>query len=153
MSTMVPMPVRVKPPPAEIGEIISPGCADLAMTTPAERGADDGVVELHLRDRQRLLRDLDLLLDVGEPGPQHVPLGERGVQALRAHQLPVEEPLLADVVALGLIELGAYLGELRARGHELGLRQAEPGAGLGVVETRQHRALVAPACPPRSAPR
>ncbi len=31
---MVPMPVRVKPPPAEIGEIISPGCADLAMTTP-----------------------------------------------------------------------------------------------------------------------
>jgi len=34
MSTMVPMPVRVKPPPAEIGEIISPGCADLAITTP-----------------------------------------------------------------------------------------------------------------------
>ena len=34
MSTMVQMPVRVKPPPAEIGEIISPGCAALAMTTP-----------------------------------------------------------------------------------------------------------------------
>jgi hypothetical protein len=34
MSTMVPMPVRVKPPPAEIGEIISPGWADLAMTIP-----------------------------------------------------------------------------------------------------------------------
>ena len=34
MSTIVPMPVRVKPPPAEIGEIISPGCADLATTTP-----------------------------------------------------------------------------------------------------------------------
>ena len=34
MSTMVPMPVRVKPPPAEIGEIISPGCADFATTTP-----------------------------------------------------------------------------------------------------------------------
>ncbi len=38
MSTMVPMPVRVKPPPAEIGEIISPGWADLATTTP-ENGA------------------------------------------------------------------------------------------------------------------
>ena len=36
MSTMVPMPVRVKPPPADRGEIISPGWADLAITTPAK---------------------------------------------------------------------------------------------------------------------
>jgi len=34
ISTMVPMPVRVNPPPAETGEIISPGCADLLITTP-----------------------------------------------------------------------------------------------------------------------
>ena len=34
MSTMVQMPVRVNPPPAEMGEIISPGCAALAITTP-----------------------------------------------------------------------------------------------------------------------
>lgn len=32
---MVPMPVRVKPPPADSGETISPGCAALAVTTPA----------------------------------------------------------------------------------------------------------------------
>ena len=31
---MVQMPVRVKPPPADTGEIISPGCAALAITTP-----------------------------------------------------------------------------------------------------------------------
>ena len=35
MSTIVAMPLRVKPPPAEIGEIISPGCAALTVTTPA----------------------------------------------------------------------------------------------------------------------
>jgi hypothetical protein len=35
MSTTVPMPVRVKPPPAEMGEIISPGCASLVVTTPS----------------------------------------------------------------------------------------------------------------------
>ena len=35
MSTIVPMPVRVKPPPADSGETISPGCAALAITTPA----------------------------------------------------------------------------------------------------------------------
>ncbi len=34
MSTMVQTPVRVKPPPAEIGEIISPGCALRSTTTP-----------------------------------------------------------------------------------------------------------------------
>ena len=34
MSTMVQMPVRVKLPPADTGEIISPGCAALATTTP-----------------------------------------------------------------------------------------------------------------------
>ena len=31
MSTMVPMPVRVKPPPADTGEIISPGCASFEI--------------------------------------------------------------------------------------------------------------------------
>ena len=35
MSTIVQMPVRVKPPPADTGEIISPGCASFEMTTPA----------------------------------------------------------------------------------------------------------------------
>ncbi len=38
MSTSVPMPVRVKPPPAEFGEIISPGWASLVVITP-EKGA------------------------------------------------------------------------------------------------------------------
>ena len=35
MSTIVPTPVRVKPPPAENGETISPTCAALATITPA----------------------------------------------------------------------------------------------------------------------
>ena len=34
MSTIVPMPVRVKPPPADTGEIISPGCASFEIATP-----------------------------------------------------------------------------------------------------------------------
>jgi len=35
MSTIVEMPVLVKPPPADIGEIISPGCAFFEIATPA----------------------------------------------------------------------------------------------------------------------
>ncbi len=36
MSTIVQMPVRVKPPPADMGEIISPGCAFFEVTMPAK---------------------------------------------------------------------------------------------------------------------
>ena len=35
MSTIVQMPVRVKPPPADTGEIISPGCASFEITMPS----------------------------------------------------------------------------------------------------------------------
>ena len=38
MSTTVQMPVRVKPPPAETGDTISPGCASFEMAMP-ENGA------------------------------------------------------------------------------------------------------------------
>ena len=34
MSTIVAMPVRVKPPPADTGETISPRCASLETTMP-----------------------------------------------------------------------------------------------------------------------
>ena len=62
MSTMVQMPVRVKPPPADIGEIISPGCASFEMTTPSN-GARTTVVEIGLAARSTsALGDRDLLL-------------------------------------------------------------------------------------------
>ena len=35
MSTIVPIPVRVKPPPAETGDTISPGCAFFDVATPS----------------------------------------------------------------------------------------------------------------------
>ncbi len=45
------------------------------------------------------------------------------------------------MVLLGLDELGPDLGELGARGHELGPREPELRLRLGVVEPGQHRAL------------
>ena len=50
MSTTVPMPVRVKPPPPEIGEMISPGCAALTVITPA-KGARTTVLSTPMSDR------------------------------------------------------------------------------------------------------
>ena len=45
MSTIVAMPVRVKPPPADIGDTVSPGCASLEITTPANGARTSQVVE------------------------------------------------------------------------------------------------------------
>ena len=66
MSTSVPMPVRIEPPPPEIGEIISPGCAAFATITPVN-GARITVLSTPsaeistpsratLTDRSRLIR-------------------------------------------------------------------------------------------------
>ena len=46
MSTIVQMPVRVKPPPADTGEIISPGCASFEIAIAVERRAHDHVGEI-----------------------------------------------------------------------------------------------------------
>jgi hypothetical protein len=48
MSTMVQMPVRVKPPPAETGDTISPGCASLEIATPLNGARITSVVEVGL---------------------------------------------------------------------------------------------------------
>ena len=144
MSTIVPMPVRVKPPPAEIGEIISPGCADLATTMPGEGRPDHRVVELHAGHAHGLLGHADLLLRAAELGSQRVALGAGGVHRLLADQLPPQQLLLPREVALGLIELGPDLGHLRARRGELGPGQRERGLGLGVVEPGQDVALLDP---------
>ena len=55
MSTIVPMPVRVKPPPADTGEIISPGCASLEIATPS-----NGAAHRHVGEVGPPLRDLTL---------------------------------------------------------------------------------------------
>ena len=90
MSTMVPMPVRVKPPPAEIGEIISP--RRLGDHDATEWRAHDGVIELHLGHHNRFLRHPDLFLGTGQSRPEHIALREGGFQRLRTDELPVGEP-------------------------------------------------------------
>ena len=141
---MVPMPVRVKPPPAEIGEIISPGCAALATTTPLEWRAHDSVIELHLGHHNRFLRHPDLFLGTGQSRPEHIALREGGFQRLRTDELPVGEPPLARIVPLGLDELGADLGDLGPGSAQLGFSQRELGLGLSIIEPGQHVALLDP---------
>ena len=140
MSTIVPMPVRVKPPPAEIGEIISPGWAALAIDHAGERRAHDGVVDLHLAPRPPLPAPPGPAPRGAEPRPQRVALGPRGVERLRGDELRAGELLLALVVPLGLLELGPDLGHLGARGGELRLGERE----LRLASVSSSRASTAP---------
>ena len=93
MSTMVLMPVRVKPPPAETGDTISPGWASLLRRHAAERRADDRVVERGLLQRHLPLGHRDLLAQRGDAGDDRVDLGLRLVHVGRGGQLLLEEPL------------------------------------------------------------
>jgi hypothetical protein len=120
MSTMVQMPVRVKPPPAEIGETISPGWA--ALTEVAAR---------HLEAR---LADPHLPLGVQEVGVGRV-VGELGVldrlvaEVAAGVDLLIAPPLGAGLVRLRLGHLLVGQGRLG-----LGLSLSEAGAGVAVIE-------------------
>ena len=66
MSTIVQMPVRVKPPPADTGEIISPGCASFGNHDARKRRADGEIIQVLLRQRDAALG----YRDVAAPGIQ-----------------------------------------------------------------------------------
>ena len=61
MSTMVQMPVRVKPPPADTGDTISPGCASLEIATPLKGARMTVSVEIRSLQPDLPLGDADLL--------------------------------------------------------------------------------------------
>ena len=92
MSTMVQMPVRVKPPPADTGEIISPGCASFEIATPSNGARTTMSFEIGLARVDLRLRDLDLLLRHRDPRLQRLDLRLGGVELgarddLLLHQL------------------------------------------------------------------
>ena len=81
MSTMVPMPVRVKPPPAEIGEIISPGCAALATTTPLNGARITVLSSCTWATTTDSCATLICSSSTAQPGPEHVALGQAASSA------------------------------------------------------------------------
>ena len=95
MSTIVQMPVRVKPPPADTGDTISPGCASFEMRHAAERRADDRVVDRRLLQRDLALGDLDLLARRRDARDQRIDLGLRLVDLGRRVEAFLAQLLLA----------------------------------------------------------
>jgi hypothetical protein len=138
------MPVRVKPPPAEIGEIISPGCTALATTTPLNGARTTVLSSCTWATPTDSCATLICSSVLASRAPEHVALRESSFQCLRTDELPVGEPLLAHKVPLGLDELGANLGELGTGSSQLSLGQCELGLGLGILEPGEHITLLDP---------
>jgi hypothetical protein len=131
MSTMVPMPVRVKPPPADSGDTISPGCAALAITTPAN-GARTTVLSTPIAgDGQAAARHLRVALRGGDLRAQGVALGH-GLFELRARdQLLADQRAEPRGIRLGLLQLRLGADDLALRGG-LQLRRGEIALGIGI---------------------
>ena len=113
---MVQTPVRVKPPPALTGEIISPGCASFEMATPAERRADDGVLQRRPPHVDLALGNDNLLALIGYASPERVGLGLRRVEVRLSDQALIQKPALAVEVEPGLFVAHLQLGQRAPRG-------------------------------------
>ena len=95
MSTMVLMPVRVKPPPADTGDTISPGWASLLSATP-RNGARITVSSIAVCCSATCRSATsDLLAQRGDAGDERVDLGLRLVHVGRGGQPLLRQPLAA----------------------------------------------------------
>ena len=134
MSTIVPMPVRVKPPPADTGEIISPGCASFEIATPSNGARTVMSARSVRRWFTRLSDTFDLLLRQRDPRLERLDLRARRVD------LGLADDLLLDELLAG----GRGSAPLRAAGPRPRRRRAaRPRAA-----PRRPRAPPAPASRP-----
>ena len=141
MSTIVQIPVRVKPPPALTGEIILAGLRVLRDRDAGERGADHGVVERRAPDVDLAVGHHHLLALHRDARGQGIDLGARRVELGPADDALVDQHAGAPLVEVRFREAHLQLVESAARRLELRLRQRQPGPLRRIVEQGQHLAL------------
>ena len=152
MSTIVPMPVRVKPPPAETGDTISPGCASFEITTPVEGRADDRAVEIRALQRDLPLGHLHLFLRGADARVERVD-GRAGRVDLGSGRIAdADELRQAREVDSRLVEAHFAFVDVPARGFRLGLGQRHGRALRLIVQPREHLAFASPSCLLRCSP-
>jgi hypothetical protein len=153
MSTIVPMPVRVKPPPGRQRRDDLARLRRLGHDHAGERRAHHGVVDAVAGDAQLALGDLRVLLRPGQLGAQRVALRHRLVVLRARDELALGQVAQARGVGFGVAQPGGAAGDAGARGLELVGDQAPRRVGIDRVEHGQHLARGRLAGLPRSAPR
>ena len=145
MSTMVQIPVRVKPPPADTGETISPGCASFEIATPL-KGARMIVLSRWSAELDLSFGDVHLLAQRADARVDRVDIPPWQ----RSRSACVTTPSLRSVVMraerqlrLGEADLVLAHRPMRAACLRFGQRQRRPRRR--VVKPGKH---LAPAAPP-----
>ena len=136
MSTIVPMPVRVNPPPADIGETISPSCAALTVTMPANGARTTVSSRLRSASASRASATSTARAGDFELRPRRVVARLRGVERLRADDGARELLLVALERGLRIRERDLGGNEIRSALLELGARLRDAGPRVRVVEAR-----------------
>jgi hypothetical protein len=141
MSTIVLMPVRVKPAARRHGGDHLARLRILRQRHAAERRADDGVVDCRLLHRDLALRDLDLLLRRFDACDERIDFGFRVVDVVRRVQSFLAKPLLALQLHASLRQANFTFRDLPLRRFELRAIQLEGRLQRGVVEAGEDLAL------------
>jgi hypothetical protein len=141
MSTMVAMPVRVKPPPGRHRRDHLARLRVLGNDHAVERRAHIQIVVVDASHGETAFGHLDLRLRGRKPRGQCVRFGARSFERRLAHELLLHQRLVALQVAARVREAHFDLGEIAACGFEFPLRHREHGGAVLGVEAREHLVL------------
>ena len=141
MSTIVQMPVRVKPPPADTGDTVSPGCASFEIATPLNGARMIVSSRFVLCQRHLLLRHPHLLLRGENARVERVDLRLRGLDFGLGGQAAGDEPLQPRERQLRFVQAHFVLADAAPGRCRLRFGQRQRRPQRRVVEPREHLAL------------
>ena len=130
MSTIVPMPVRVKPPPADIGRDHLAGLRVLRRDHARERRAHHVVFEADSVEIDRARLDRDFRLERCQARGERRGFGLRGIELVLADEAALPQRAAALVGTLRVRKPHLHFGEVSPRG-------IEAPAGNVVLRTRR----------------
>ena len=142
MSTIVQMPVRVKPPPADTGDTISPGCASLVTATPLN-GARMIVLsrsvcciaDLAFRDAHHLARG-------GDARRHRIDIGLRLIDFRLRHDTLLHQLRAAAERDARVGEPDLVFRDVAPRRLGLRLRERQRRPRIRIVQAREHLAFL-----------
>ncbi len=139
---MVPMPVRVNPPPGGQRRDDLAGLGGLHRHDAREGRAHDRVRQIAIGDLHIALRHLDVAALSGQLRRQRIHGGLRVVEGGLAHEVTLDEARLPVEIAPRVREVDLSLGEARLGKIELGMSRRQSRAHVAVVEPCDHLAFL-----------
>ena len=135
------MPVRVKPPPAETGDTVSPGCASFEMATPLKGARMMVSSRFVFAERNLLLGDAHLFMCGENARVERVDLCLGGLELGLSHEPVLDQPRQSRERQLRFVETHFVLANATPRGLGLCLRKRQRRPQRRVIEPSEHLTL------------